>query len=131
MASPELAASRPLALVVDHDADTREMYVMQLQAEGFAAEEAQNAAQALAKAVATRPDVVTTDLGPGLDGISLCRELKSHHLTRAIPVIVVTGRGLREEVQQALDSGCVSVLLKPCLPNELLAEIRRVLRLTS
>jgi two-component system cell cycle response regulator DivK len=129
MASPELAAPRPLALIVDHDADTREMYVMQLQAEGFAAEEAQNAAQALAKAVAIRPDVVTTDLGPSLDGISLCRELRSHQVTRTIPVIVVTGRGLRDDVQEALDSGCVSVLVKPCLPNELLAEIRRVLHL--
>jgi len=118
---------RPLALVVDHDADTREMYVLHLKAQGIAAEEAPNPAQALTKAVAIRPDVITTDLGSGLDGLGLCRELKIHGVTRAIPVIVVTGAAMPREMQQALDAGCVSVLTKPCLPDTLLAEVRRVL----
>jgi CheY-like chemotaxis protein len=42
-------------------------------------------------------------------------------------VIAVTGAGMPKEIQQAFDAGCVSVLVKPCLPDDLLSEIRRVL----
>jgi len=61
----------------------------------------------------------------------MCQRLKTQDTTREIPVIVVTGWVLPGQVEEAMASGCVSVLLKPCLPTELLAEIRRVLALSE
>jgi CheY-like chemotaxis protein len=79
-----------------------------------------------------RPDVITTDLTL-LDctGVSLCAQLKKDEITKDIPVIAVTGRAMPDEVAYALASGCVAVLVKPCLPAELLSEIKRVLRVPS
>lgn len=59
----------------------------------------------------------------------MCFRLKRQDTTKHIPIIGVTESGTIREIDQALRAGCVSVLVKPCLPNVLLAEIRRVLAL--
>jgi CheY-like chemotaxis protein len=120
---------RPLALIVDQDADTREMYALHLSAQGILVVEAPDGVQAVAHARSLRPDVITTDLTL-LDctGVSLCAQLKKDEITKDIPVIAVTGRAMPDEAAYALASGCVAVLVKPCLPAELLSEIKRVLR---
>jgi len=48
--------------------------------------------------------------------------------TRAIPGVVVTAWAIGEHVERARVAGCVSVLMKPCLPNTLLAETQRILK---
>ena len=74
------------------------------------------------------PDVITTDLILSrMSGAELCRSLKGGVRTRHIPVIVVTGSAEESEVEAAKKAGCVSVLIKPCEPETLLEEIRRVL----
>ena len=121
------ATLRPLALIVDDDADTREMYSIHLSLHGIGVVEAHGGEEAIQIANTLLPDVITTDLGLGdfADTI-LCKRLKDCHATKGIPVIAVTGRGMPHEVTAALSAGCVSVLLKPCLPETLLTEIRRV-----
>lgn len=123
---------RPLALVVDAHDDTRAMYALSLAADGIAVVEASDGRQALEAATQLRPDVITTDLRmTNGDGVSLCRNLKARDRTKAIPVIVVTADTRPSQVQAALDWGCVAVLLKPCLPDALLTEVRRILRLSD
>ena len=121
---------RPLALIVDQHADTRDMYSMHLMTRGISVVEAQDGAQAVAHAKSLRPDIITTGLTlPDCHGSSLCAQLKQDDVTKDIPVIAVTGRAMATEIASALASGCVAVLVKPCLPEELLSEIKRVLRL--
>lgn len=128
MPSTAIARARLLALVVDDDADTREMYAFYLNSEGIEVVAAGDYEDAFGKATTLRPDIIATDLGlTNAKGVELCQRLTEHHVTKTIPIIAVTGRGMPREVLSAFASGCVSVLVKPCLPEDLLSEIRRVL----
>lgn len=121
---------RVTALIVDEDRDTRELYALYLSRSGVNTVEAEDGLHGLAKAASIVPDVITTDLVlPRMDGTELCRSLKSAERTRQIPIIVVTGSVKASEVDAAKQAGCISVLTKPCPPDVLLAEIRRVLAL--
>jgi CheY-like chemotaxis protein len=122
------AKGSPLALLVDHQ-ETREMYACWLQYSGFRVAEASTAEEALQLVFLLHPDVIATGVGlsGGDDGCALCEQLKRDERTRAIPVIAVTAWALGEQFERALMSGCDSVLVKPCLPEDLLKEIRRLL----
>ena len=121
---------RPLALIIDNDPDTREMYAIHLKESGMRVVETGDAAHALAMAHTFQPDVITTDLGlHDVGGTILCERLQKFDDTKHIPVIAVTGSAMPYQVTEALAAGCCSVLLKPCLPDTLLSEIKRVLSL--
>ena len=75
------------------------------------------------------PDIVILDLVlPGLDGIEVCRKLKSDVDTAAIPVILVTAKGKVDSISVGLGVGADDYLIKPFTPKELLSRIRTVLR---
>jgi two-component system cell cycle response regulator DivK len=120
---------KPLILIVEDNEDTRLLYERYLSAQGFRVQTATDGVQALAMSqVVERPDVIVMDLSmPHLDGLEATRRLKADPRTAAIPVIACTGRLLSVFVERALEAGCAAYLVKPCLPRELLAEVRRVL----
>ena len=122
----------PLALLVEDHEQTREMYAQWLEFSGFRVAEAATVDDAVEKAVQLRPHVITTDIGlsasGGGDGCKLCERLKADERTREIPVIAVTAWAMGGHMERAKQAGCDSVLIKPCLPEELLAEIRRLLK---
>lgn len=121
---------RVTALIVDDDRDTREMYTYFLAGQGVKTIEAEDGAHALAKASSILPDIISTDLTlPHMNGVELCRSLKQHERTRLIPVIALTGRVSKDDAEEAKKAGCISVLTKPCPPETLHLEIRRVLAL--
>jgi len=121
---------RTLALIVDVDREERQEYVDNLTGHGISTVEAEDGLHGIAKAASLLPDVIAVDLGvPGRDVLDMCFRLKRHDSTKHIPIIAVTESGTTREIDQALRAGCASVLVKPCLPNVLLAEIRRVLAL--
>jgi CheY-like chemotaxis protein len=104
------------------------MYSIHLSWHGMGVVEARGGEDAIEIAKTALPDVITTDLGLGdFAATNMCQRLKDWQATKGIPVIAVTGRAMPHEVTAALAAGCVSVLLKPCLPETLLNEIRRVL----
>src|SRR5687767_14016450 len=113
------AAEPPLVLIVEDDLSTREMYCMFLIDSGFRITEAHNGHQALAKAQECRPDVVLTDLAvPGMDGFELCRALRQHDATRAIPILAVTGHSeYLDQPDRFRRAGISQVLTKPCSPD--------------
>jgi two-component system, cell cycle response regulator DivK len=75
------------------------------------------------------PDVIVMDLNlPELDGWEATRRLKANDLTRSIPVIALTGLSIQYSKAAALQAGCDGFLTKPCYPDALAGEIRRVLR---
>jgi two-component system, cell cycle response regulator DivK len=115
-------------LIVDDAEDNREMYATYLEHAGFRVAEAATALQALDQIEREPPDLMVIDIAlPGIDGVELCQRLKRqrYELTR---VITLTGLSLAEsEIARALDAGSDAVLFKPCLPDRLLLEIKRVL----
>jgi two-component system, cell cycle response regulator DivK len=118
----------PLVLVVDDFPDNRDMYMQYLEFSGLRVAEAQNGHEALEQAFALLPDLIVMDLSlPGLDGWEATRRLKADERTRAIPVIALTGHALAGHSKGAIEAGCDAFITKPCLPERLLEEIRKML----
>ena len=118
----------PLILVVDDYQDAREMYAEYLQFSGFRVAEARNGNEAVEQAFALKPDLILMDLSlPGMDGWEATRQLKSDERTRHIPVVALTGHALAGASEGAKRAGCDSFVTKPCLPDDLVVEVRRML----
>jgi CheY-like chemotaxis protein len=119
---------KQLVLVVDDFADNREMYSEYLAFSGYDVIEAKNGKEAVDAAHERHPDIIIMDLSlPIMDGWEATRRLKADERTRKIPVVALTGHALAGHSKGAKDAGCDSFLAKPCLPDQLVAEIRRML----
>jgi two-component system, cell cycle response regulator DivK len=124
-----MTEEKPLVLVVDDYQDAREMYAEYLSFSGFRVVEAGTGTEAVEKALALRPDVILMDLSlPGMDGWAATRQLKSDDRTKGIPVVALTGHALAGASEGARLAGCDAFVTKPCLPDELVLEVRRMLR---
>ena len=124
----------PLILVVDDYQDAREMYAEYLQFSGFRVAEARNGNEAVAQAFSLKPDLILMDLSlPGMDGWEATKLLKADERTKHIPVVALTGHALAGASEGAKRAGCDSFVTKPCLPDDLVVEVRRMLnvRLTN
>jgi two-component system, cell cycle response regulator DivK len=122
----------PLILVVDDYQDAREMYAEYLQFSGFRVAEARNGNEALEQAFSLKPDLILMDLSlPGMDGWEATRQLKSDERTRHIPVVALTGHALAGASDGAKRAGCDSFVTKPCLPDDLVVEVRRMLNVVQ
>jgi two-component system cell cycle response regulator DivK len=122
------ASSSPMVLVVDDYQDAREMCAEFLAFSGFRVAEATNGFEAVEKAFELHPDVILMDLSlPGMDGWEATRRLKADDRTRDIPVVALTGHALAGHSEGAKEAGCDSFLTKPCLPDAMVAEVRRML----
>src|SRR6059058_6530888 len=121
-----------MILIVEDDPHTRLYYSAVLERGGFRIEQAHNGHQALEKAFKSAPDLILTDIAvPGIDGIELCRRLRADARTRAIPVLAVTGYGDRHYPDRVIHAGANHVLTKPCGPDVLVSEARRLLALKA
>jgi two-component system, cell cycle response regulator DivK len=119
---------KPIVLVVDDFADNREMYSEYLSFSGYEVIEAKNGIEAIEAARERMPDIIIMDLSlPVMDGWEATRQLKADERTRRIPVVALTGHALAGHSKGAKEAGCDSFLAKPCLPDQLVAEIRRML----
>jgi CheY-like chemotaxis protein len=122
----------PLILVVDDYEDAREMYAEYLRFCGFRVAEARNGNEALEQAFTLMPDLILMDLSlPGMDGWEATRQLKADERTRQIPVVALTGHALAGASEGARKAGCDSFVTKPCLPDDLVVEVRRMLSLAK
>ena len=118
----------PLILVVDDYQDAREMYAEYLQFSGFRVAEARNGNEAVAQARSLTPDLILMDLSlPGMDGWEATRVLKADEATKHIPIVALTGHALAGASEGARKAGCDSFVTKPCLPDDLVVEVRRML----
>jgi CheY-like chemotaxis protein len=119
---------RPLVLIVEDQPDLRHLYAQELSMSGFDVIEAENGVDAIAHTTARDPDVVLMDLSlPVLDGWEATRRLKSDERTAHIPVVALTAHDGSGELQRATRAGCDWFVPKPCPPDALIAEVRRVL----
>jgi CheY-like chemotaxis protein len=123
------ARRRKRILLVDDIEDNRRVYALFLRARGFDVSVAAEGRDALAKTRTLMPDLVVMDLAiPGIDGWEVTRRLKADRRTRRIPIVAVTGHVLAGAKERASAAGCDAFLTKPCLPDELLGVIQRILR---
>jgi CheY-like chemotaxis protein len=119
---------RPLILIVEDQMELRQLYAQQLVISGFDVIEAQDGAEAISHTTAREPDVVLMDLSlPVVDGWEATRRLKSDQRTAHIPVVALTAHDGAGELQRATRAGCDWFVPKPCPPDALIAEVRRVL----
>lgn len=119
----------PRVLVVEDDPDTRRFYIDVFARDGFEVDHAHNGHQALEKALgAAPPHLILTDIAvPGMDGIELCRQLRAHERTRAVPVLAITGYEDRQYPDRAFGAGANQVLIKPCDAEQIVSEARRLI----
>src|ERR671918_572807 len=76
-----------------------------------------------------KPDLILMDLSlPGMDGWEATRQLKADERTQNIPVVALTGHALAGASDGAKRAGCDSFVTKPCLPDDLVVEVRRMLQ---
>ncbi len=129
MSEPKSSA---LVLVVEDYQDAREMYAAYLKFSGYRVAEATTGIEAIDKTLELMPDIILMDLAlPKMDGWEATRRLKMDERTRHIPIVALTGHALAGHAEGARQAGCDAFVIKPCLPDALVAEIKRVLEARS
>jgi CheY-like chemotaxis protein len=124
-----MALKPPVVLLIDDHPDSVEMYAMALVSEGFDPISAPNAENGFARACECHPDVIVADLRlPGDSGLELARRLREDRRTTDAGIIMLTGDVMGQVRDEAFAAGCDRFLLKPCMPDTLALEIRKVLR---
>jgi DNA-binding response OmpR family regulator len=119
----------PLVLVVDDDRSAREGYAELLEGRGFRVAVAGSADEAKASCRQRQPDAVITDVAlPDGNGFDLAADLRRECLPAHAPILGMTGYWATDVHERAARAGVTIVLAKPCQPEHLLAELRRVLR---
>ena len=104
------------------------MYAAYLQFSGYRVAEATNGIEAIEQANELMPDIILMDLAlPKMDGWEATRRLKMAEKTRHIPIVALTGHALAGHAEGARQAGCDAFVTKPCLPDALVAEIKRML----
>ena len=106
----------------------RDMLTRRLQRRGFEVVIALDGAQGIALAKSESPALILMDISlPVLDGWEATRRLKNDSRTSHIPVVALTAHDASGELQRATSAGCDWFVPKPCPPDALITEIRRVL----
>jgi DNA-binding response OmpR family regulator len=121
--------STPAVLVVEDEGDIRQLVVFHLAREGFRCRTASTGEEAIADARAHRPDLIVLDLMlPEMDGLEVCRRLRSDVGTAAVPIIMLTAKADEVDRVVGLEMGADDYVTKPFSPKELVARVRAVLR---
>jgi two-component system phosphate regulon response regulator PhoB len=121
--------AKPRILVVEDEADLRDLLAYNLGREGFKVSATASGAEALRLAREQDPDLLLLDLMlPDLDGLEICRRLRRDPLTAAIPIIVLTAKAEESDKVLGLGLGADDYVTKPFAPAELVARVRAVLR---
>lgn len=124
----EPAASSPVRILVVEDEARLAAFVAKGLADlAFAVDVAADGIDGLQRARATTYDLIILDIMlPGLDGFSICRELRREDL--GVPILMLSARGVVDDRVQGLDSGADDYLTKPFAFSELSARVRALLR---
>jgi two-component system, OmpR family, response regulator MprA len=123
----ESAPSGDRVLVVDDDPPLRRMLARTLSAEGYAVTVAADGGAALVAAERAAPDVIVLDVAmPAIDGLSVCRRLRSKGLPT--PILMLTARDAVADRVAGLEAGADDYLVKPFAIEELIARLRALTR---
>ena len=116
-------------LIVEDEADIRELLRYNLEREGYKIRECCSAEEAKSCLARTIPDLILLDLMlPGTDGYAFCRAVRADERTAKVPVIMVTARDEDADVVAGLEVGADDYVTKPFSTRILSARVRSVLR---
>lgn len=114
-------------LIVDDEEDVLELLRFNLEKNGYKIDTAVSGEEALAKSRAKLPDLIILDLMlPGIDGLEVCKKLKSDSKTQNIPVIMLTAKSEEADIVTGLELGAEDYITKPFSPKVLTARVRRI-----
>jgi len=120
---------KPTILVVDDEEDIVELVELNITREGYKVLTCGTGEEALEIAHSKLPDLVILDLMlPGIDGLEVCRRLKSHPKTEQIPIVILSAKGEEADIVTGLELGADDYITKPFSGKVLVARVRRVLR---
>jgi two-component system alkaline phosphatase synthesis response regulator PhoP len=121
--------SKATILVVDDEEDIRELLELNLVQEGYKVLSCETGEQALEIAGSKLPALIILDLMlPGIDGLEVCKKLKSTLKTEHIPVVMLTAKGEEADIVTGLELGADDYITKPFSGKVLVARVRRILR---
>lgn len=118
-------------VVADDEPDVLFMTAFSLRTVGgFEVVEARNGLEAVEKAQQVHPDLIVLDIKmPRMNGYEACRKLKEIPELRDVPVIFLSAKGQRQEIEEGLSAGAADYILKPFAPEELIAKVQALLGL--
>ncbi|HSV43668.1 MAG TPA: response regulator transcription factor [Candidatus Bathyarchaeia archaeon] len=120
---------KTLILIVEDEKDIVKMLEYNLQNEGYRTASVGNGSEVIQAAIRHQPELIILDLMlPGIGGLEVCKELRNHSKTAAIPIIMLTAKSQEADKIVGLEVGADDYVTKPFSPRELLARIRSVLR---
>ena len=129
MMNHSTAPARRRLLVVEDEAAIRELLRLHLSLAGFGIEEIADGTTALERARTDKFDLIVLDVMlPGLDGITLCRAIRSQGVNTPTPILMLTARDTESDKVLGLESGADDYLTKPFGIREMLARVSAILR---
>ena len=119
----------PKILIVEDNWEVRELLKVILKERGYDIQEAETGRQALDACEDRTPDLVVLDLTlPDIDGLEVCKKIRSFPAMESVPIIICSGRTKVSERVTGLETGADDYLIKPFDPAELVARVRVLLR---
>lgn len=119
-------------LVVDDNANNRDILTTRLQSHGYEVITAADGEQALARVAGSVPDLILLDvMMPTIDGIEVCRRIKADPTLPFVPIVIVTAKAEPRDVIAGLDAGADEYLTKPVDHGALVARVRSMLRIKA
>lgn len=123
---------RKRILVVEDDAELRELLCFNLKGAGFAVTTAQDGIDALKKARSTLPNLILLDLMlPEMDGFAVCETLRRDNSMAAVPIVMLTALDSQMARFAGLEAGANEYVTKPFSPRELVAKLERWLAVSA
>lgn len=116
-------------LVIEDEEDIRELVSYNLLKEGYQVASTASGEEGLAAIKDCKPALILLDLMlPGMDGLQVCRILRSEEATAATPVVMLTAKGEEADIVKGLEAGADDYIVKPFAPKVLLARLKAIFR---
>lgn len=115
-------------LIVDDEPMARTLLRLMLVRAGFNVSEAEDGFDALEKVQSSQPDIILLDvMMPGMDGFSVCEELRQREETSNLPIIMLSAKTDLDSINKGLRVGATKYLTKPISPEDLTRHVNDVL----
>ncbi|MEG1586574.1 MAG: two-component regulator propeller domain-containing protein [Bacteroidales bacterium] len=122
----ETVEARKIILVIEDDNDMR-LYLQSILSDEYTVLAVDNAQDGYKKGVEAIPDLIITDLTmPGMDGLELCRALKSNFHTSHIPILILTGMSAEKDITAGYKAGAEVYVTKPFDPERLIIQVKNM-----